>query len=568
MPFAHAVRRATSLLGIDLSSGESGYRRNRFFDSDSLLGWKVQLTLLVAHLLFYLVSLAVAVPPSDDGAYYAVGGWNYLERGGTGNRSFGSWAGVGESLAVYNPGGALWVGSFLHIFGPSLFVSRLSSFTATLLAAAATCGVYRQIADQPLRWGQRLLITNIYLTLPIVTLTSHECRFDQLITAALYAIWLLVLRSLRLGKLLPAFCAGLLAGAGLLIHLNVMFAIPTAAVFLAVWPGPPPRRRLLLLATFGSAVLTGLLVYYSVHVLPDADRFRTQWRGIMKPDLGPPMLIWSAPRCITEELIRWKEFYLDYPHKRLLLEPLAVAASFAMLLRHQPKGALLLSLIATCGFASLSAAAASKWPWYIAYSGPVSAVLIAYPFLSMAPSLGPRIARGLALAAIAAGLANHVAWFVKGRALVATSHYPLYRNAVGPADRVFLRGVDSYAFIADDDRLITHWFFEFYEAQARSLAGERLSIVEYLREHGVSLILLNRNLRDFLVVQQRTPEAKRNYTGLDDFLTLLAPYSPTDLNEPMTYVLRLSFDAATPRSAVSTAFRQIDDPDWHRLLPR
>jgi hypothetical protein len=567
MPSIHTHRSEASFAGSATPSASSSDRRS-FILLNALLRWDVQLVLLVAHLLFYILSLAVAVPPSDDGAYYAVGGWNYLERGGTGNRSFGSWQGIGESLAVYNPGGALWVGSFLHMFGPSLFVSRLSALTATLLAATATCGLYQQVAGQTLTWGQRLFVTNIYLTLPIVTLTSHECRFDQLITATLYACWLLTLRSLRLCRLLPAFGAGLLAGAGLLIHLNVMFAIPTAAVLLSVWPGPPPRRRLLLLATFGSAVLVGLLVFYAGHILPDVIRFQTQWRGIMKPGLGPPMLMWSAPRCVAEELIRWKEFYLDYPQKRFLLEPIAVAASFAVLLRHQPRGAWLVGLIAACGFAALTAAAASKWPWYIAYSGPVSAVLLAYPFLRPTASAAQRIARGLALAAITVGLANHVAWFAKGRALADSSYYPHYRSVMGPTDRMFLRGVDTYAFITEDSRVISHWFFEFYEAQARSLAGERVSMLSYLQEYDVSLILLNHHLRDFLAVQKQVPEADRTYTGLDDFLALLEPYSPTDTSHPTIYVLRLRFHEGSPTVTLHSTIPRVDGPDWRRLLPR
>ncbi len=95
-----------------LSISTSKVKEATVCDGGAITSLRLQLPLFLAHLAFYLVSLRVAVPLSDDGAFNAVGGWNLINHGGTGNATFGSWADIDEYLAVYTEGGALWVGIF------------------------------------------------------------------------------------------------------------------------------------------------------------------------------------------------------------------------------------------------------------------------------------------------------------------------------------------------------------------------------------------------------------------------------------------------------------------------
>ncbi len=280
------------------------------------------------------------------------------------------------------------------------------------------------------------------------------------------------------------------------------------------------------------------------------------------------MLLLSPLSCIQYELTRWYAFYWEYPYKRFLMEPIAVIAVWFFMLRHNRKGALLLLLIALCGFSSLAAAAASQMAVVHRLLRPSSSCPLQLPIhKSTAKEPSESIPTVISAIAILLGLANHLAWFGAARALTDSAHYLEYREAMQPSDKMFVRGVDTHAFIAEDSRLLSHWFFEFYEAQARSIAGERNSILYYLREQGISLILVNHHLRDFLVVQNNKSENQRKYSELGKLLSCLDPYAPTDPNHPEIYIVRVKWmESGDPEIDLVTSFPRRTSPDWWQLF--
>jgi hypothetical protein len=490
-----------------------------------------------------IASLGIAIAPSDDDAFYAVSAWNLPVRGGTGNASFGTLNDTDKYIATYPAGGAAWISCFLHVLGPNYFVARLASLTAAILAAFVTTRLYARIFGRALHLAEAAFVCNVYLSLPAVTLTAGVCRVDQLMTVILYSSWLLALTAVSTGRSTSAFLAGLLAGSGLLIHLNALFAFPTAIVLILFCPGPSTKKRIEFAACCAAGGCLGAMIFYAIHIAPNAARFQLQWTEVMALGQGAPLLSHSLPACLTMEFARWRDFYWGYPYRRFLAEPISAAVSLTTLYRLRPTVVLPIALIAVTLLMSLAAGAANKWPWYIAYSAPLATILLSYPFLDAPSCRFFRIANQAAAAfAIGLGLLNQAAWFYRADAWSASRHYNTYRSVVGPGDRMFMRGADTYAFIDKDDAAISHWYFENYEGRARNRRGERLSFFEHMKQKGVTLLLLNDNSRDWLVTQGKKTESERTYSQLGELLALLGPFAPLETENATSFVLRIHYD--------------------------
>ncbi len=518
----------------------------------SFLTDRLQLLLLALHIAWCTVSLGIAIAPSDDDAFYAISAWNLPTRGGTGNASFGTLNDTDKYIASYPAGGAAWIGCFLHTLGPNYFVARLSSLTAAILAALVTARLYSESFRRPLRLAEVAFLCNVYLSLPAVTLTAGVCRLDQLMTATLYSSWLLALTAVSKQRSKDAFFSGLLAGGGLLIHLNSLFAIPTALALILFYPGSAPIARLKLAAFCGIGACLGAVLFYAIHIIPYAARFQLQWAEVMALGQGAPLLTQSLPACMAMEFARWKDFYWGYPYRRFIAEPISAAVSLTTLYRSRPTVVLPIALIALTLLVSLAAGAANKWPWYIAYAAPLATILLSYPFLDAPVGRFSRLASQSAAAfAIGLGLLNHAAWFYRADAWSASRHYPTYRSVIGAGDRMFMRGADTYAFIDHDTATLSHWYFENYEGRARNRRGERLTFFEHMRRNGVTLIIVNNNSRDWLVTQSKKAESERTYSQLTELLASLAPFAPLETENATNFVLRIDYD----------------NPDGVRLMP-